>query len=571
VLSHWKDYEGITLLFMLRRVLFAVLLALTSLSVSSFTSAASPPNIVLITLDSVRADRMGFLGSRGGLTPNLDQLAHQGLVFERAYAQAPLTVVSHATVLTGTYPQTHQVSELASPLSTSLPYLPDLLHARGYRTGAFVGSILLDPRNGWAPGFERGFDFYDAGFDPAQAVRQRAGEQVVARAVKWISGGSSGPTFVWVHLEDANTSNKAVYDRAVAAADGAVGKLVVALRSRKMYDDAIVVVAADHGQSVGAHGEDTHGIFLYDETIRVPLLIKLPQNQMAGRRVKGRVRLLDVAPTVLEAAGLAVPSQMQGQSLLRIARTNPDADQPVYSRSDFPQQAFGWSALESWRAGKYLYIRAPQPELYDLSADPAETRNLAAESKATLATLAAQLEAFDSHFGASGGKASSSLSSSEVQKLASLGYVGLERSAGGTSSAPTGTDPKDGAAQANEILRALGDPSEKALALLQRGALANTYLAQYGLGLALARRQQYAPAIEHLHRAIELQPNSPWAHYEMGASLMKAGDFKAAAIHLELACTRLPKFRSGHLLLAESYEQLGRSAEAQAERRKGGE
>ena len=204
-----------------------------------------------------------------------------------------------------------------------------------------------------------------------------------------------------------------------------------------------IVVVADHGDSLGAHGEDTHGIFLYDETIHVPLLVKLPQDAMAGKRVNGRVRLVDIAPTVLETARIAVPSQMQGQSLLRIAKASTDADQPAYARSDFPQQAFGWSPLESWRAGKYLYIRAPQPELYDLSADPKATRNLAQSSSAVLQTLAAQLKAFDDHLGNEAGKSGgSTLTSSEVQKLASLGYVGLQKSTSGVDAAVSGTDPK---------------------------------------------------------------------------------------------------------------------------------
>ena len=170
-------------------------------------------------------------------------------------------------------------------------------------------------------------------------------------------------------------------------------------------------------------------VFLYDETVRVPLVVKLPQNQSAGKRVRARASLVDVAPTLLEVAGVAIPSQMQGQSLLRIAKANTNSDQPVYSASEFPQRAFGWSALESWRAGKYLYINAPKPELYDLSADPGAAHNLAQSSKATLETIAAQLDAFDRRFSDSGTSAGASeLTSSEMQKLASLGYVGLQKS-----------------------------------------------------------------------------------------------------------------------------------------------
>jgi tetratricopeptide (TPR) repeat protein len=378
-----------------------------------------------------------------------------------------------------------------------------------------------------------------------------------------------------VHLADPHAPYGVSYDRAVAAADAAMGKLLAELRARKLYDDAVIVVAADHGESLGAHGEDTHGIFLYDETIHVPLLVKLPQNQMAAKRVSGRVRLLDIAPTILELVGGAVPSAMQGQSLVRIAKSNPNADQPVYSRSDMPQRGFGWSGLESWRAGKYLYIRAPKPELYDLTADPGATKNLAQSSKATLDTIAAQLEAFDQRF--SGGKsAGPELTSSEMQKLASLGYVGLQKSAG-ASSAATGTDPKDAIATANKVQTAIlaidGGEPEKAVAALQPvvASQPGMYLAQYALGVAYAREAQYAKAVEHLHRAVELQADSAWANYEIGAALLKTGDFKTAAVHLEIAAGRLPGNNEAHALLAQAYEKLGRAEDAKRERAKAGQ
>ena len=565
---------------MVRPALRFVLVSLLLLGFLPARSLATvQPSVILVTLDSTRVDHMGFLGARSHLTPALDRLAHQAIVFEHAYAQAPLTVTSHATILTGTYPQTHQLNEFASALGVNLPYLPDLLRLRGYRTAAFVGSILLDAKNGSAPGFDRGFDFYDAGFESngdGQRIVARRGDQVVARAARWFSTQSRGPFFLWVHIYDAHAPYAGgSYDRAVSAADAAVGRLVAALRTQKIYDDCVIVVAADHGESLTAHGEATHGIFLYEETVRVPLLVKLSQNEMAGKRVQGRVRLVDVAPTILEAAGVPAPSQMQGQSLLRIAKSNPDADQAVYAGSDFPRQAFGWSALESWRAGKYLYIRAPRPELYDLSADPGATHNLAQASKATLDTMASQLATFNNHFAKHAGPAEpNALSSSEMQKLASLGYIGLQRS-GSWNPAATGTDPKDTIALANEVLSAMllvsdGKP-QKAIPTLQVASAkqASSYLTQFGLGTALAQARQYPPAIEHLRKAIELQPNSAWAHYEMGASLLKKGDYQTATAHLELACARLPKFRQAHLMLAEAYEHLGRTIEAQSERGKG--
>ncbi|MGC1434464.1 MAG: sulfatase-like hydrolase/transferase [Terriglobales bacterium] len=541
--------------------------------------AAAKPNLVLITLDSTRADRMGFMGTHSGLTPNLRGIAHQGLVFAQAYAQAPATVASDATILTGTYPQTHRASEFAVPLATTLPYLPDLLHSSGYHTAAFVGSIMLDPRNGPFQGYDRGFDVYDAGFHEPhhgesrfQSV-ERHGDQVIARATNWLAANKQRPFFLWVHLQDPHAPYPTSYDRAVASADAAVGKLVSFLRSQSLYDDALIVIASSQGESLGAHGEETHGIFLYDETIHVPLVLKLPKNQMAGKQIRNRARLLDIAPTVLAVAGVPVPAQMQGQSLMRVAEASSQNDQPAYSRSELPQQGFGCSVIESWRAGKYLYIRAPRPELYDLSVDSNATRDLAQSSKATLETMASQLQALDNHIGNEPGKsAGSELTSSEMQKLASLGYVGLQKSGAGVNAATGGTDPKELIAAINKTLAAMlelddGKP-EKAVPLLRQMLAVQPafYLAQYGMGFALVQQGQYAEAIGYLHKAIELQPDSAFAHYMMGLSLMKTGDFKTSAVHLEIASGRLPAFSAVHSLLAEVYEHLGRSQDGARER-----
>src|SRR5258708_1192275 len=385
----------------------------------SFAAAASKPNLVLITLCSTRADRMGFLGAKGALTPNLDRLAGESIVFEHAYAQAPGSVVSHATIFAGAYPQSAGMSDIGGTLSSSLPYLPQLLKAQGYGTAAFGRAIDLDPRNGLAQGFDRGFETYDAGVrppsvgtgaSPVQAKRslaassgqrsartQRSPDQVVTSAAAWLIRNAQAPFSLWIQIDPRQAGGS--YDAGIAAADTAIGKLLGILHHQKLDATTAVVVAASQGESLGAHGEETHGIFLYDETIHVPLLVRLPQALPAAKRVASKVRLVDIAPTLLEIAAIPVPSQMQGQSLLRIAKAGGSGgDQPVYSRSDLPQRGFGWSPLESWRAGKYLYIRAPQPELYDLTADPGAAHNLVQSSKATLDTMAAQLDNFDRNF-----------------------------------------------------------------------------------------------------------------------------------------------------------------------------
>jgi choline-sulfatase len=547
--------------------------------------AAAKPNIVLITLDSTRADRMGFLGARIGLTPNLDGIAHQGLVFAHAYAQAPVTVASAATVLTGVYPQTHRASEFAVPLATSLPYLPDLLRSSGYRTAAFVGSILLDPRNGPFQGYDRGFEVYDAGFHQPQRGEsrfqsvERRGNDVVERATNWLTGNKQRPFFLWIHLHDPHAPYGTSYDHAVAANDAAVGKLFSVLRRQSLYDDALIVIVSSHGESLSAHGEETHGVFLYDETVHVPLILKLPKNQMAGKQIGNRARLLDIAPTVLTEAGIPIPAQMQGQSLMRIAQTSSQNDQPAYSRSELPQQGFGCSVLESWRAGKYLYIRAPKPELYDLSADANAAHNLAQSSKATLETMAAQVQGLDNRLGKneSGQSTVSGLTSSEMQKLASLGYVGLQKGGAGVTAATEGTDPKEVIAAINKTLAAMlesedGKP-ERAIPPLRQvlAAQPGFYLAQYEMGFAMVQRGQYAEAIGYLHKAIELQPDSAFAHYAMGLSLMKTGDFKTAAVHLEIASGRLPGFSTLHSTLADVYGHLGRSQDGARERARAAE
>jgi choline-sulfatase len=587
-----------TLTVVIRKILAGMSASLVLLS---FSFAAAKPNLVLITLDSARADRMGFLGAKGGLTPNLDRLAKEGIVFEHAYAQAPTSVVSHATILSGAYPQSTGIGAIGGTLPSSLPYLPDLLKSQSYRTAAFVGSIDLDPRNGLAQGFDRGFETYDAGFRPTipgdarPPATERRADQVVARAVEWLDHHATGQGqfFLWVHLSDARPPGTS-YNSAITAADAAIGKLVGALQLRKIYAKSAIVVVAAHGESLGAHGEDTHGVFLHDETIHVPLLIKLPSSEStakpAAARIGAKVRLVDIAPTLLEIATIPVPSQMPGQSLLRIAKTGGGSsgsgnrngnDQPVYSRSDLPQRGFGWSALESWRASKYLYIRAPKPELYDLTADPGATHNLAQSSKATLDTMAAQLDNFDRHFSGESGKACAELSSSELQKLASLGYAGLQKSSC-AAAAVAGTDPKDKIATANKVLEATSRGQSKpdsatamAQAIAALGPVVavdpNLYLAQYALGVALAQKGQYTEASKHLHKAIELQPDSAWAHYEIGATLLKTGGFKTAAVHLEIAAGRLSGFAPAHAALAQAYDHLSRPDDAKKERGKAGQ
>jgi choline-sulfatase len=442
----------------MRRVLLGLLLI--ALVPGARPAIAAPPDVVLVTLDTVRADRMGFLGSlRKGLTPALDALAREAVVFERAYAQAPMTTVSHASILTGTHPPFHKVQDFGLTLPPSAPYLPALLGAAGYRTAAFVGSMVLDPKGPIAPGFDRGFDVYDAGFrtrkdgaDP-YATKERRGAEVVARALAWLDRRPAGPVFLWVHLYDAHDPYdpptpfkerfaKRPYDGEIAGVDAAVGRLVAGLRERRLYDGALVVVAADHGESLGEHGETTHGVFLYEATIHVPLLLRLPGAREGGRRVNARVSLVDIAPTVLAAAAVAVPAAVQGRSLLGLAAGGREPERPSYSESEYPHRVFGWSALRAWREERFLFVEAPRRELYDLRADPAATKSIAAERHAVVSGMAGAMgKAVASWAGAAPEAPRAAVDPALVERLSSLGYA--SGATGTIGPAPSGVDPKD--------------------------------------------------------------------------------------------------------------------------------
>jgi choline-sulfatase len=551
-------------------------------------AAKERPSIVFVTLDTVRADRMGFLGAKGGTTPALDALALKSVVFERAYAQAPITTVSHASILSGTYPQFHRVNDFGVPLPASLPWLPEILASSGYRTAAFVGSLILDPRNGTAPGFDRGFDTYDAGFrirrgkDDRYQTMERRGEEVMSRALAWLEK-KAGPFLLWIHLYDAHDPYDPPpsfagkhpgrpYDGEIAYADAQVGRLHAALSARGLFESALVAVFADHGESLGEHGEGTHGVFLYDATIRVPLLVKLPKGRGAGRRVPARARLVDLVPTVLETAGLPVSPAVQGESLLPLLESGGSSDRDAYAETDYPRRAFGWSSLAAWRVERFLFVRAPRPELYDLPADPGEKKNLAEEWATVAERIGARMGEFRRQTGgdADGGANPAPMDPALVERLAALGYAS---GASAPAVSGKGIDPKDKVQVANTLHDAIvavenGDVAA-AEPLLEKVVSTDPqiYMAQFQLGRARGRQRQWAKAIPPLRKAIELQPDSAMAHYEMGLALYETGDLKTAAGHFEIVVRRMPKFADARFSLASIYARIDRVDEALSELR----
>ncbi len=541
---------------------------------------------------------MGFLGSPRGLSPNLDVLAHQSVVFTHAYSQVPLTTPSHATILTGTYPQFHQVNDFGVPLAPDLPYAPDIFRGRGYHTAAFVGSLVLDPGAGSAPGFDRGFDTYDAGFhrrrlgeDRYQAIERRGGE-VVAHALAWLTQHPKGPFFIWVHLYDAHDPYdppepyksryaSVPYDGEIAYVDSALGKLLGYLREHGLYPGSLIAVMADHGEALGDHGESTHGIFLYDETIRVPLLIKLPGERAAGKHIESRVGLVDVLPTLLQAAGFTVPREIQGQSLLTLlkpasagnAATTKDSalslERTAYAETDYPHRSFGWSSLRAWRSGRYLYVEAPHRELYDQLADPKAEHNLWAKSSAVGDTLSRQLEAFRQTTTRFREAPRVSMDPELQEKLSALGYVAWDSS---SSTMPgikdSGADPKDKIQVVNLLHRAEMLAEEmhyaEAVPLLEQ-AIANERdlpIAYLQLGTALTFLKNYEKAVPVLQKAVVLRPDLPIPRYQLGSALFETGDFAAAALQFEAAIARSPRWPEARFSLATAYARADRLPDA---------
>lgn len=559
--------------FILSLCLFALL--------PSFAAAANQPNVILITLDTVRADRMGFLGSKRGLTPHLDELAAQSAVFEHAYSQAPITPVSHATILTGTFPQYHGIRNFGDRLPSSVPFLPDILHAQGYHTGAFVGSIILDPKNGFASGFERGFDVYNAGFhrqktgERREASMQRRGEVTLGLVLQWLGQQQGGPFFLWFHLWDAHDPYNppepfrsrfpnAPYNGGIAYVDDIVGKLLDYLRSQGLYDNALIAVAADHGESLGEHGELTHSIFLYDATIHVPLLLKLPGNRLEGKHVGATASLVDLAPTLLDALGQTPPPAMQGASLLPLIGNLHPIIRPSFATGDHSERSFGWSALTSLRVGNQLYVHAPKPELYDLTSDPAEKINLYPAKRLAAVRLAIQLDNFVKSISKGAPQAlQDGLDEKSREKLSALGYV-----ASGKPGPPTSIDPKDRIDVANDMhdaSLAIEEGKETSVIPLLLRVVAKdpqVQAAQYYLGIAYSRKGNFAKAIPPLRKAVELRPDALMAQYELAICLYETGDLNTAAAHFEILVENRPDWSDARYSLASVYARTGRPQDA---------
>ncbi|HEY2907232.1 MAG TPA: sulfatase-like hydrolase/transferase [Vicinamibacterales bacterium] len=497
--------------------------------------AFAPPRlIVLITIDTLRADRLGAYGSRAGLTPNLDRFAQSAVQFTAAVTQVPLTLPAHATILTGLHPARHGIRTNDGFTLANVPTLAEALHRRGYATGGFIGGYPLRASSG----LSRGFDRYDDDFLKRSTAVERRADDVVEAAAAWIGDHASQPVFAWLHLFDphspytppepfATAYAKAPYDGEIAYTDAAIGRLFDRLSRAGFTAAAAVFIVADHGESLGEHGERTHGTFLYDATVHVPLLVKVPS--APARVVDAPVEAADIAPTIAELAGTTLPS-VDGRSVLPlIARGGGDPDRPAYAESYYQNVLLGWSPLRAVRTRTWKFIEAPRPELYDLQNDPAERTNHVNDRGALAAGLQRTLPPLDDSRSAT---LPTPAMGDAAERLRGLGYVG-----GATTPTPRtrAVDPKDRV----EVWAALED------------------------GIDRTERDPGA-ARSFFVRALELDPSNGLAMKYLGDISFQAGQLDQARDEYRRALAAGFAHPDVFVNLASIAERQGRTDEARA-------
>ena len=451
--------------------------AARSLLALCFAAAAAPPpgrapaNVILITIDTVRADHLGCYGATDIHTPTLDALAHDGIVFERAISQVPLTWPSHAAILTGTYPFQNGVQDFTGqPLDPRFRSVAQVFKQQGYATGAVVSAFVLD--RSW--GLARGFDFYDDAFSAETfqtkdvgLVDRKAGESVT-HAINWLQKTPKRPFFFWLHLYDPHSPYDPpepfrtqyrghLYDGEIAYADHELGRLMAWLKQNHLYDRSLIVFLSDHGESLGDHGEKEHGFFVYNSTVHIPLIVKPPAGSgIQPGRVARPVETVAVAPTLIRLAGMKNAAEKEKQfRAAGLFGDEAEKQDAAYSESFYSFSSFGWSPLHALETGRYHYIEAPEPELYDLTADPGEKNNLARQQTATVAVLEDKLQTLlrqNPYKPAENG--TSGLSPDALEKLRALGYVAYRSPVSPEALAAGLPDPKSKLWEFNAILEA---------------------------------------------------------------------------------------------------------------------
>jgi arylsulfatase A-like enzyme/Tfp pilus assembly protein PilF len=487
-------------------------------------------NLLLVTLDTTRADRIHAYGFDGIETPNLDRLAREGVLFEQAVAPAPLTLPAHSSMFTGKFPPAHGVRDNGGFfLDDRQTTLAERLQSRGFTTGGFVGAYVLDHKWGIAQGFQTYFDDFDLSKYQSLSLGSvdRPGNEVADKALAWLDRVRSKRFFGWVHFYDAHSPYDPPepfksryaghpYVGEIAFVDSQVGRLLAYLDTHQLARNTIVIVMGDHGESLGEHGEGTHGFFVYQATMHVPLLIRAPYDSMAGRRVADTVRSIDLLPTALDLLGVEAAERFEGASLAPLMTgAKKELGLAAYSEAIYPRFHFGWSDLRALTSGRYKFVAAPRPELYDLQQDPTESHNVYTERQALGDRMNQELVALEQRMsvGAAAPKPAVEVDPDARARLAALGYVGTFVTAAAPDRAGL-ADPKDKIqlfnlmTQARETARH-DKESDEGLHALERVIAQDPKVidAWFMLGNEYYRRRQYTRAIEQFKRALELKPD----------------------------------------------------------------
>lgn len=553
-------------------------------------------NLLLVTLDTTRADRLGAYGYAGARTRYLDRLAHEGVRFDQAHTIAPITLPAHASLLTALPPTVHGVRNNGNfYLPERFPTLATSLHERGYATSAFVSAFVLDRRYGLA----RGFDTYDDRMEGAtpQIVSleaERRGDRTALALSAWLRAHAaqspSRPFFTWLHLYDAHEPYAPpqpfrqmfahdAYDGEIAFDDAVLAAVLDTLGQTGLLERTLIAITADHGESLGEHGEETHSMFLYEGALRIPLVLWRPGLLPAGRVIDAPVRLLDIAPTLLDLLGApALPTagaapEMLGRSLRGLIEArDPGPAPPLYAETYLPQLYMNWAPLRALRDARFKLIEAPRPELYDLRDDPGEQRNLYAVEARRAEAMQAALQRLAAGVGS---MSVGALDRESAEKLAALGYLGAATGAS-TSAAPSATarkDPKDVIGIFNRLRRAnsavrerrfdealpalrevLREDPENAFALLVTGS------AHMGTG-------RWREALPWYRRYLEHVPTSAYAHHWLAICHLRLGEADAALREAEAALVIDPRFSDARVLKGGVLAARGQHAQAVVELR----
>jgi arylsulfatase A-like enzyme/tetratricopeptide (TPR) repeat protein len=537
-----------------------------------------------VTIDTLRADRVGAYGYRPAQTPSLDRLGQRGVLVEDAVVQVPQTRPSHASFFTGRLPYEHGIRDnFSPPLDAAHPTLATLLKGQGYATGGFIGAYPVSRDSG----LDRGFDVFDDPFGggPGGGLSlersARPAGPVVDAALEWLEAPRKQPFFAWVHVFDphapyeppepfASRFQMAPYDGEVAYADSQVGRLLAWVEASGQASRTLVVVTSDHGEGLGDHGEDEHQLFVYDSTLRVPLLLSWPGRLPSGRRVSGQFRSVDLLPTTLDLLGLP-PTPTSGASrAAALLGTEPIPDNESYAESLFGQLHFGWAALRALRGQGWKYIDAPRAELYHLAEDPGETRNRLEERGQVASAMSARLRRFDT---TGPPAATASVDPDAAERLAALGYVGGAFFTG----TPSGVDPKDAAREYQAFHR----ETSRAAALFEKGDFTGvvqvlgplaaprraegggtvrrqSFAVSYYLGRALLELKRFADAVEPLRGALRLSPQTPALFVALARAQAGAGRLEEALATIERGLELAPRHLG--LLQMKGRVLLGRGA-----------